>query len=60
MSSVRIIYTPRPDTTPESEVSALAAIYKFALAKQRAAHPAAPNEAKGSENDRPAKRILPS
>ena len=27
----RITYTPRPDATPESELSALAAVYKFLL-----------------------------
>jgi hypothetical protein len=27
----RLIYTPRPDATPESELSALAAVYKFLL-----------------------------
>ena len=60
MGSPRIIYTPRSDATPESEVSALAAIYKFILTKQRAAHPAAPNDAmkKGSSDDR-AKTIIP-
>ena len=31
MSSARITYTPRPDATPESELDALAAIYKFVL-----------------------------
>ena len=31
MDSPRITYTPRPDATPETEVTALAAIYKFVL-----------------------------
>ena len=31
MNDPRIIYTPRPDATPESELSALAAVYKFLL-----------------------------
>jgi hypothetical protein len=31
MSSSRITYTPHPGITPEGEVSALAAIYKFVL-----------------------------
>jgi hypothetical protein len=31
MSSPRVTYTPRPDVTPEAELSALAAVYKFVL-----------------------------
>ena len=50
MSSARITYTPRPDATPESELDALAAIYKFVLechASKKAADPTGdPNEAK--------------
>ena len=31
MSSPRIIYTPRPDATPEAELSTLANVYRFLL-----------------------------
>ena len=31
MSSTRITYTPRPDATPEGELNALAAVYRFIL-----------------------------
>jgi hypothetical protein len=31
MGSTRVVYTPHSDATPESEASALAAVYKFAL-----------------------------
>ena len=31
MSEARIVYTPRPDATPESEVVALASVYRFLL-----------------------------
>ena len=31
MSKARIVYTPRPDATPESEVAALASVYRFLL-----------------------------
>ncbi len=31
MSSPRVIYSPRPDATPEAEVSALAGVYRFIL-----------------------------
>jgi hypothetical protein len=30
-SEVQIIYTPRPDATPEVELNALSAAYKFVL-----------------------------
>jgi hypothetical protein len=59
VSKRRIIYRPREDATTESELHTLAQIYKFVLTKQRAAHPAAPNEAKGLQHGRPAQGILP-
>jgi hypothetical protein len=31
MSSISIIYTPRPDATPETEAAALATVYKLVL-----------------------------
>ena len=31
MNSPRIIYTPRPGTTPESELNVLACVYRFVL-----------------------------
>jgi hypothetical protein len=31
MSSSRIVYTARPDANPETEVAALAAVYRFLL-----------------------------
>jgi len=50
MSRARITYTPRANATPESELDALAAIYKFVLechARRKAADPTGdPNEAK--------------
>jgi hypothetical protein len=30
-SPVRIVYTPRPDTSPELEAAALAAVYRYIL-----------------------------
>jgi len=63
MSDPHVTYTPRPDATPEAEVDALAAVYRYLLfetdASKRAARPTAPNETKGLEHDRPAQRILP-
>jgi hypothetical protein len=46
MNNASIIYRPRGDATAEGEANALAQIYKFVLAKQRAADRAAPNDAK--------------
>jgi hypothetical protein len=36
-SAARVIYAARRDTAPEAEVSALAAVYKFALARKEVA-----------------------
>jgi hypothetical protein len=36
VSSSRVSYASRPDSTPEAELSALAAIYEFALLKSQA------------------------
>jgi hypothetical protein len=38
MSSTRIVYTPRPDTTPEAELDTLAAIYRFLLLEKGDRH----------------------
>ena len=58
--SARLTYAPRPDTTPQAELDALANVYRFLVFEKckEAAHPAAPDEAKGT-NGRPAKEILP-
>ena len=31
MNSPRLTYSPRPDTTPEAQVNALAAVYRFLI-----------------------------
>jgi hypothetical protein len=36
VADVRITYAPRPDATPELELSVLAAVYKFVLFDSRA------------------------
>ncbi len=63
MTNPAITYTPRPDTTPETEISALGNVYRFILdchAKKNAASVDSANgdDAKGSENDR-AKASIP-
>ena len=40
MGDVQLTYTPRPDATPEAELSALAAVYKLVLESKKAAEPA--------------------
>jgi hypothetical protein len=47
MSSTRIAYSQRPDVTPETEVSVLAAIYKLAInshARKEATRPGSPDD----------------
>jgi hypothetical protein len=59
--NARIVYTPLPDSTPESELDALAAVYAFVLechASKKAADPTGdPNEVR--EEDIDPKRSLP-
>jgi len=31
MNSPHVVYTPRPDATPETELSALTAVYRYVL-----------------------------
>ena len=60
MSSARIVYTPR-DATPEVEVKAVAAAYRFILdchAKKKATRPGGPDDAEDPENDRTATEII--
>jgi len=55
MTNPAITYAPRPDTTPETEISALGNVYRFILdchAKKNAAGVTSTNgdDAKGSQN----------
>ncbi len=56
MNRACIIYSSRGDATPESEVSALANVYRFILDchKKKASRPGGPDDAKGPNNDRAA------
>jgi hypothetical protein len=40
VSSPRITYVPRPNATPETELSALATVYRFILSKSNASQKA--------------------
>ncbi len=54
MDSVRVHYAPARGATPESELAALAAAYRFILdsAKKEGSRPGAPDDAKGPMHDR--------
>jgi hypothetical protein len=47
MSSPHISYIPHPDAKPETEISALAGVYRFILdhAKKEATRPGSPEDA---------------
>jgi len=65
MSSFRVAYIPRPNTTQEAELSALASVYTFILQKhqerQRATRPGGPDDAKkgSSRHEVRARNIIP-
>jgi hypothetical protein len=61
MGSARIVYTPR-DATPEGELNALAAAYRFILdchTKKKVTRPSSPDDAEDLENDRTATDVIP-
>jgi hypothetical protein len=53
MAFPEVSYSPRPDATPDSEVSALAAAYRLVLdsTQKKGARPGAPNDAEGRSSD---------
>ncbi len=58
MSNPCIIYSPRPDAVPESEVNTLANVYRFILeshGKKKASRSGGPDDAEEPKNDRTAK-----
>jgi hypothetical protein len=63
MDNRRVVYSPRPDTTPETELSILAAIYRFAVAchpQERGRLPDKSGPDAGKEIDeRSGKSIIP-
>ena len=63
MAESKVIYTPRPDATPASELNALVAAYRFLLfdchVSEKGARPGARDAAKESENGYDATRIIP-
>jgi hypothetical protein len=64
MAEIKVVYRPRADATPERELSALVAAYRFIIfdrlhVNEKGAQRGAPDAAKESENDCDAARILP-
>jgi hypothetical protein len=61
-SEVRVTYTPRPDATSETELSALTVVYRFILdcrERKKAAPASRPDDAEGEPNGIRATPILP-
>ncbi len=61
MTNPAITYAPRPDTTPETELSSLANVYKFVLdchAKEEDTRPGAPNDGTKSKENSANERII--
>jgi len=56
MDSPGITYTPRPDTTPEAEVNALASVYRFLLLEKGDHHDLTNAPAAGTEDANQAKK----
>lgn len=59
----KVLYSPRTDATPESELNALAVIYRFILdchaKKEGRPTTSGPDDAEGSRNERTATEIIP-
>ena len=56
MDSPRLTYSPRPDTTPEAEVNALASVYRFLLLEKGDHHDLTNATAAGTEGANLAKK----
>jgi hypothetical protein len=62
MSNARILYTPHPETKPEVELDALAAVYRFVLdckAKKEATGLGGRNDVRKDQDAHTAKSIIP-
>ena len=56
MDNPSLTYTPRPDTTPEAEVNALASVYRFLLLEKGDHHDLTNATAAGTEGANLAKK----
>jgi hypothetical protein len=52
MTSPRITYTPRPDATPEAELSALASVYRFIIDSHANTNAAGVSSTNGDDAER--------
>jgi hypothetical protein len=63
MAEPKVVYSPRPDATPESERSKLMAVYRYLIfecqASEKGASPGAPDDAQRLNNDRTDTEIIP-
>ena len=63
MAESKVVYRPRADATPESELSAVVAAYCYVIfdchESEKGARRGAPDAAKESANDCDAARIIP-
>ncbi len=62
MRAAQVTYTPRPDVTPRTEISALASVYRFVLdcrAKKEATRPGSPEDAERRSDEIGAKASIP-
>ena len=63
MAESKVIYTPRDGATPESELNALVAAYRFLIfdchVSEKGARPGAPDDAEGLNNARTDTEIIP-
>jgi len=63
MAESKVVYRPRDGATPESELSALVAAYRYVIfdchAIEKGARPGARDDAEGLKNDRTDTEIVP-
>ena len=63
MAESKVVYRPRADATPERELSALVAAYRYLIfdchASEKGACPGAPDDAERLKNDRTDREIVP-
>jgi hypothetical protein len=63
MAEFKVVYRPRADATPESELSVLVAAYRYVIfdchASEKGARLGAPDDAQRLNNDRTDTEIIP-
>jgi hypothetical protein len=59
MAESKVVYRPRADATPESELSVLVAAYRYVIFDCHASEKGAPDDAQRLNNDRTDTEIIP-